>query len=428
MGLPFLAPRLDARLAAILFVIVVFVVGEMLWVPTSQAVVAELAPGGHPRRLHGCVRERAGDRVRARAADRPPDAQQLRRRGDVGDVRRHRRRRRACSAASRWPGSTGSARRRAGLLYWRREARGAGVRSSARTRRARRRRASAASCRPRRGPPLEPAARRPLPLRLRNFRPGGGGLPRVARRAAAVHGPAARDRGHDGRPRAGARGRAASARGGGARPERVRGRVADEVVARWSFDEVNDLIDAAQPLVPRRVAAADGSAARATTRSSTGATTVCGRSTPRGRSRGSRRRRLSTSGRAQPRRAARRGDERERAEAAAERGRGPGRRSAWASAPPTAGPVSAPTAHAVFVTPKPMPWGRPAALGPVGDERHPRRVEAAEGHRGGHDEDRDDERLGREARARRRRRSTPTSATRTGRGDRGGRRSGRRSG
>jgi dipeptide/tripeptide permease len=31
-------------LAAILFVVVVFVFGEMLWVPTAQAVVADLAP------------------------------------------------------------------------------------------------------------------------------------------------------------------------------------------------------------------------------------------------------------------------------------------------------------------------------------------------------------------------------------------------
>ncbi|MCZ7587460.1 MAG: MFS transporter [Gaiella sp.] len=44
MGLPFLLLVWTHSLAAILFVLVVFVVGEMLWVPTSQAVVAELAP------------------------------------------------------------------------------------------------------------------------------------------------------------------------------------------------------------------------------------------------------------------------------------------------------------------------------------------------------------------------------------------------
>ena len=44
MGLPFLLLVWSQSLAAILFVLVVFVVGEMLWVPTSQAVVAQLAP------------------------------------------------------------------------------------------------------------------------------------------------------------------------------------------------------------------------------------------------------------------------------------------------------------------------------------------------------------------------------------------------
>jgi MFS family permease len=44
MGLPFLLLVWTHSLAAILFVLVVFVIGEMLWVPTSQAVVAQLAP------------------------------------------------------------------------------------------------------------------------------------------------------------------------------------------------------------------------------------------------------------------------------------------------------------------------------------------------------------------------------------------------
>ena len=44
MGLPFLVLVWSHTIAAILFVIVVFVIGEMLWVPTSQAIVAELAP------------------------------------------------------------------------------------------------------------------------------------------------------------------------------------------------------------------------------------------------------------------------------------------------------------------------------------------------------------------------------------------------
>jgi MFS family permease len=44
MGLPYLLLVFTNALWAILFVIVVFVIGEMLWVPTSQAVVAQLAP------------------------------------------------------------------------------------------------------------------------------------------------------------------------------------------------------------------------------------------------------------------------------------------------------------------------------------------------------------------------------------------------
>lgn len=44
MGLPFLLLVRSHTLAIVVIVIVVFVVGEMLWVPTSQAVIAELAP------------------------------------------------------------------------------------------------------------------------------------------------------------------------------------------------------------------------------------------------------------------------------------------------------------------------------------------------------------------------------------------------
>ena len=44
MGLPYLLLVWTNALWAILFVIIVFVIGEMLWVPTSQAVVADLAP------------------------------------------------------------------------------------------------------------------------------------------------------------------------------------------------------------------------------------------------------------------------------------------------------------------------------------------------------------------------------------------------
>jgi MFS family permease len=44
MGLPFLLLSVSSTLPVIVFVIAVFVLGEMLWVPTSQSVIAALAP------------------------------------------------------------------------------------------------------------------------------------------------------------------------------------------------------------------------------------------------------------------------------------------------------------------------------------------------------------------------------------------------
>ena len=44
MGVPFLLLNANGSAGAIAFVIFLFVIGEMLWVPTSQAVVAALAP------------------------------------------------------------------------------------------------------------------------------------------------------------------------------------------------------------------------------------------------------------------------------------------------------------------------------------------------------------------------------------------------
>ena len=44
MGVPFLLLNVNGSVGVIALVIVVFVIGEMLWVPTSQAVVAALAP------------------------------------------------------------------------------------------------------------------------------------------------------------------------------------------------------------------------------------------------------------------------------------------------------------------------------------------------------------------------------------------------
>jgi MFS family permease len=44
MGLPFLLLTQTHALAPVVVVVTVFVIGEMLWVPTSQAVIADLAP------------------------------------------------------------------------------------------------------------------------------------------------------------------------------------------------------------------------------------------------------------------------------------------------------------------------------------------------------------------------------------------------
>ena len=44
MGLPFLALLASSHVAVIAAVIVVFVVGEMVWMPTSQAIAAQIAP------------------------------------------------------------------------------------------------------------------------------------------------------------------------------------------------------------------------------------------------------------------------------------------------------------------------------------------------------------------------------------------------
>ena len=44
MGLPFLLFGLSSAIPLIVVVLVLFVIGEMLWVPTSQSIVAGLAP------------------------------------------------------------------------------------------------------------------------------------------------------------------------------------------------------------------------------------------------------------------------------------------------------------------------------------------------------------------------------------------------
>ena len=46
MGLPFLVLTLTAAVPVVLLVIAAFVVGEMLWAPASEAIVARMAPPG----------------------------------------------------------------------------------------------------------------------------------------------------------------------------------------------------------------------------------------------------------------------------------------------------------------------------------------------------------------------------------------------
>ena len=55
MGLPFLVFGVSDALPMIVAAVIVFVFGEMLWVPTMQAVVADRAPPGAAGRLHGRV-------------------------------------------------------------------------------------------------------------------------------------------------------------------------------------------------------------------------------------------------------------------------------------------------------------------------------------------------------------------------------------
>jgi dipeptide/tripeptide permease len=44
MGLPFLLLSVNDSLPVVILILVLFVIGEMLWVPTSQSAVAGLAP------------------------------------------------------------------------------------------------------------------------------------------------------------------------------------------------------------------------------------------------------------------------------------------------------------------------------------------------------------------------------------------------
>jgi predicted MFS family arabinose efflux permease len=87
MGLPYLVLVWTHSLAAILFVVIVFVFGEMLWVPTAQAVVADLAPAD----IRGAYMGAFGSAPAIGFALAPLIGLQVgtaSATGDVGDVRR----------------------------------------------------------------------------------------------------------------------------------------------------------------------------------------------------------------------------------------------------------------------------------------------------------------------------------------------------
>jgi predicted MFS family arabinose efflux permease len=82
MGIPFLALLLSSSVALIAAVIVVFVLGEMVWMPTSQAVAAELAPEASRGTYFGALAAMTGPAWTLT----PFVALQLRSHGGVGSV------------------------------------------------------------------------------------------------------------------------------------------------------------------------------------------------------------------------------------------------------------------------------------------------------------------------------------------------------
>ena len=238
MGLPFLLLSVSAAIPVIALVIVVFVLGEMLWVPTSQSVVAGARAGGRARRVHGRVRQHRGGRVRAGAVLRPPGTRPLRRRRDVGDVRgvlggggaRRRDRRAAASAPGR---RARASSRRGGLLAVDRRERerimrqGVVLPETPRERRSWRRCgriSSSTRCRAGRcGVATATSRRTPAPISRRS-----------AVRCRTWRGCA--------RSRRSSRGTSSSSPSVYA-DERRRATWLARCAERWSFDEVNDLID-----------------------------------------------------------------------------------------------------------------------------------------------------------------------------------------
>jgi hypothetical protein len=108
MGIPFLILIAAHGVPAIVVVLLLFVVGEMLWVPTSQAIAVRLAPEALRGAYMGAYFDERGRRLDARAAQRADAATRLRERGGLDLLRRAVGRRgperRFCGAARRLGG------------------------------------------------------------------------------------------------------------------------------------------------------------------------------------------------------------------------------------------------------------------------------------------------------------------------------------
>ena len=100
MGLPFLALVVSGHVVLIAAVIVVFVVGEMLWMPTSQTVAAQLAPALSRGTYLGALAAMTAG-LDAGALHRPAAARSHTRRLGLDPIRRKRCRRRSCRAGRR---------------------------------------------------------------------------------------------------------------------------------------------------------------------------------------------------------------------------------------------------------------------------------------------------------------------------------------
>ena len=278
MGLPFLLLGRQRRVPVVVLVIAIFVVGEMLWVPTSQSIVAGLAPAD----LRGAYMGAFGSTAAVGFALAPFFGLQVRRRatattamwGMFAGARRRGRRARARSRAAARRG-----RVRALCCTGQREARRARADPAAGRCRARRRRASAGSW-PALAADLEgsPLVGKPLPLRLRNFRPSaegylaslGGPLPYMVRLREIEE----RTAGHEQ-----ALGEAWRRARRGVRRRRCRRSRALAAAGALELRRGERPDRAAQPLVSRWSRGCRWTRSAATTRSSTARTTAKRRST-----------------------------------------------------------------------------------------------------------------------------------------------------